>query len=128
MLEHVFIELLNLAGMPTGFGQTRSASQRGVYRMVFRPRDEQVARAALNEGHRLLIAAINDESFGAAGVVAAVGRVRTQIDHCFLGPSTAAIVAAATDRGIPHIRLIAAIWCSWAMTPASGVSGPPKPT
>jgi cyanophycin synthetase len=26
MLEHVVIELLNLAGMPTGFGQTRSTS------------------------------------------------------------------------------------------------------
>ena len=49
VLEHVVIELLNLAGMPTGFGQTRSTSQRGVYRMVFRARDEQVARAALSQ-------------------------------------------------------------------------------
>ena len=39
VLEHVVIELLNLAGMPTGFGQTRSTSRRGVYRMVFRARD-----------------------------------------------------------------------------------------
>ena len=62
MLEHVVIELLNLAGMPTGFGQTRSTSQHGVYRMVFRARDEQVARAALAEGHRLLMAAINDDA------------------------------------------------------------------
>ncbi len=61
------IELLNLAGMPTGFGQTRSTSQRGVYRMVFRARDEQVARVALAEGHRLLMAAINDEPFDVAG-------------------------------------------------------------
>ena len=105
VLEHVVIELLNLAGMPTGFGQTRSTSQRGVYRMVFRARDEQVARTALAEGHRLLMAAINDEPFNAADVQAAVQRVRTQIDDCFLGPSTAAIVAAATDRSIPHIRL-----------------------
>jgi cyanophycin synthetase len=38
VLEHVVIELLNLAGMPTGFGQTaRSTSKPGVYRMVFRP-------------------------------------------------------------------------------------------
>ena len=59
VLEHVVIELLNLAGMPTGFGQTRSTSEHGVYRMVFRARDEQVARVALAEGHRLLMAAIN---------------------------------------------------------------------
>ncbi|MET0349868.1 MAG: cyanophycin synthetase, partial [Rhizobacter sp.] len=63
ILEHVVIELLNLARMPTGFGQTRSTSQRGVYRMVFRARDESVARLALAEGHRLLMAAINNESF-----------------------------------------------------------------
>ena len=43
VLEHIVIELLNLAGMPTGFGQTRSTSVTGVYRMVFRARDEQVA-------------------------------------------------------------------------------------
>jgi cyanophycin synthetase len=102
VLEHIVIELLNLAGMPTGFGQTRSTSQRGVYRMVFRARDEQVARSALAEGHALLMAAINDESFD---VSAAVDRVRTQIDDCYLGPSTANIVAAATEHGIPHIRL-----------------------
>jgi cyanophycin synthetase len=102
ILEHVVIELLNLAGMPTGFGQTRSTSQRGVYRMVFRARDEQVARTALKAGHALLMAAINDEPFD---VAAAVEDVRTHIDDYYLGPSTAAIVGAATDRRIPHIRL-----------------------
>ena len=45
------IELQNLAGMPTGFGKTRSTSQRGVYSMVFRARDEQVGRVALADGH-----------------------------------------------------------------------------
>ncbi|MCZ2290992.1 MAG: cyanophycin synthetase [Burkholderiales bacterium] len=102
VLEHVVIELLNLAGMPTGFGQTRSTSRRGVYRMVFRARDEQVARTALAQGHRLLMSAINDEPFD---VSAAVAAVREKLDRCYLGPSTAAIVAAASERRIPHIRL-----------------------
>jgi len=102
VLEHVVIELLNLSGMPTGFGQTRSTSVRGVYRMVFRARDEQVARVALEQGHRLLMAAINDEPFD---VQAAVSRLRTEVDDRYLGPSTACIVTAGTDRGIPHIRL-----------------------
>jgi len=102
VLEHVVIELLNLSGMPTGFGQTRSTSVRGVYRMVFRARDEQVARVALAQGHRLLMAAINDEPFD---VPAAVARLRTEVDDRYLGPSTACIVTAGTDRGIPHIRL-----------------------
>lgn len=102
VLEHVVIELLNLAGMPTGFGQTRSTSQRGVYRMVFRARDEAVARSALAEGHALLMAAVNDRPFE---VAAAVARVRETIDRSYLGPSTAHIVAAATERRIPHLRL-----------------------
>ncbi|MFZ5550539.1 MAG: cyanophycin synthetase [Pseudomonadota bacterium] len=102
ILEHCVIELLNLAGMPTGFGQTRSTSQRGVYRMVFRSRNEQVGRAALAQGHALLLAALNEQPFD---VPAAVAAVREAIDDCYLGPSTACIVAAATDRRIPHIRL-----------------------
>ncbi|MBY0453814.1 MAG: cyanophycin synthetase [Burkholderiaceae bacterium] len=102
VLEHIVIELLNLAGMPTGFGQTRSTSVRGVYRMVFRAREEQVARVALAQGHRLIMAAINDEPFD---VAAAVALVRTEVDDRYLGPSTACIVTAAGDRGIPHVRL-----------------------
>ena len=107
ILEHIVIELLNLAGMPTGFGQTRETSRRGVYRMVFRARDEAVARAALTEAHALLLAAIRQREDGAAGfdVSAAVTRLVEQIDRSYLGPSTASIVAAATDRGIPHLRL-----------------------
>ena len=102
VLEHVVIELLNLAGMATGFGQTRSTSQHGVYRMVFRARDEHVSRTALACGHRLLMAAINDEPFD---VPAAVAQIREQLDDTYFGPSTASIVSAATDRRIPHIRL-----------------------
>jgi cyanophycin synthetase len=102
ILEHVVIELLNLADMPTGFGQTRSTSKHGVYRMVFRARDEQVARQALEEGHRLLMCAINDIPFDSS---AAVKRLRDRVEACYLGPSTASIVAAAADRHIPHMRL-----------------------
>ena len=105
VLEHVVIELLNLADMPTGFGQTRSTSRPGVYRMVFRARDEQVARAALEQGHQLLMAAINAEPYNAADVATAIAKIRTKVDDCYLGPSTACIVAAATERRIPHIRL-----------------------
>ena len=102
VLEHVVIELLNLAGMPTGFGQTRSTSQHGVYRMVFRARDEAVARCALENGHRVLMGVINGQP---VDVPAAVAAVRDAIDSAYLGPSTAHIVASATDRRIPHLRL-----------------------
>lgn len=102
ILEHVVIELQNLAGMQTGFGQTRSTPVRGVYKMVFRAREEQVARRALAMGHELLMAAINDQAYD---VNAALEELRELVDDLCLGPSTASIVDAATGRRIPHIRL-----------------------
>ena len=102
VLEHVVIELLNLAGMPAEFGQTREVSRRGVYRMVFRCPEEDVARTALSWGHQLLMAAINDRPFD---VKPAIQAIKTSINDSYLGPSTGSIVDAAGERRIPHIRL-----------------------
>ena len=51
------------------------------------------------------MAAINDDPFDAADVQARVDAVKAKVEDCYLGPSTACIVGAATDRGIPHMRL-----------------------
>jgi cyanophycin synthetase len=102
ILEHVVLELQNLAGMRTGFGKTRSTGQIGVYKMAFRTRQEQVGLAALNAGRELLMAAIDDTPYDLAAAVAALKEVVDE--HC-LGPSTAHIVEAATERKIPSIRL-----------------------
>ena len=102
ILEHVAIELQNLAGMQTGFGKARETSTRGVYKVVFRSRQEEVGHAALVAARDLLMAAIEDTAYD---VNAAVARLRTLCDQLCLGPSTANIVEAATDRDIPHIRL-----------------------
>ncbi|MES2316707.1 MAG: cyanophycin synthetase [Pseudomonadota bacterium] len=102
ILEHVVLELQNLAGMRTGFGKTRSTGDIGVYKMAFRTRQPEVGMAALNTGRELLMAAINDTPFDLAAAVAALKELVDE--HC-LGPSTAHIVEAATERKIPHIRL-----------------------
>ncbi|MCA1854806.1 cyanophycin synthetase [Massilia oculi] len=102
ILEHIVLELQNLAGMQTGFGKTRSTRQRGVYKMAFRTRDETVGRAALEAGHALMMAAINDTPFD---LDAAVRGLAELVDRWCLGPSTAHIVDAATERRIPSIRL-----------------------
>ncbi|MCA1245291.1 cyanophycin synthetase [Massilia sp. MS-15] len=102
ILEHIVLELQNLAGMQTGFGKTRSTAQRGVYKMAFRTRDETVGRAALEAGHALMMAAINDTPFD---LDAAVRGLAELVDRWCLGPSTAHIVDAATERRIPSIRL-----------------------
>jgi cyanophycin synthetase len=102
VLEHVIIELLNRSGMPAEFGQTREISRRGVYRMVFRCPEETVARVALAQGHRLLMAVINGQPFDLQSAIAAI---RTAIDKHHLGPGTGCIVDAAGERRIPHLRL-----------------------
>jgi cyanophycin synthetase len=102
ILEHVVLELQNLAGMKTGFGKTRSTADVGIYKMAFRTRDEVVGRAALKAGHALLMAAINDTPFDMKATVAELTEL---VDRYCLGPSTGHIVDAATERRIPSIRL-----------------------
>lgn len=102
IVEHCTLELQNLAGMQTGFGKARQTSQRGVYKVAFRTRQEAVGRAALEAARDLVMAAINDTPFD---VAATVVRLRDMVDALCLGPSTAHIVDAATARRIPSIRL-----------------------
>ncbi len=102
ILEHVTLELQNLAGMQTGFGKARGTSTPGVYKVVVRSRHEQVSRACLYAARDLVMAAIEDKPFDRPSTVA---RLRGLADSLCLGPSTACIVNAATERRIPSIRL-----------------------
>jgi cyanophycin synthetase len=102
ILEHVTLELQNLAGMQSGFGKARETSRRGVYKVVVRARNEEVSRAALHAGRNLILAAINDTPFD---VTATVRHLHELVDARCLGPSTTCIVAAASNRGIPSFRL-----------------------
>ncbi|WP_025918233.1 cyanophycin synthetase [Herminiimonas sp. CN] len=102
IMEHVMIELQNLAGMQSGFGKARQTQQRGVYKVAVRARHEPVSRAALAAARDLVMAAIEDKPFD---VDAAVAQLRALLDSVALGPSTACIVDAAAERRIPAIRL-----------------------
>ncbi len=102
IMEHVSIELQNLAGMKSGFGKARSTDQRGVYKVVIRTGQDEVGRQALLSALDLVMAAINDEPFD---VEAAVKQLKVLIELYALGPSTLGIVEAATKRKIPHVRL-----------------------
>ncbi|HJV79411.1 cyanophycin synthetase [Noviherbaspirillum sp.] len=102
IMEHVMIELQNLAGVQTGFGKARSTSKRGVYKVTVRARYEQVSRVALTAARDIVMAAIEDRAFD---IAATVENLRDLAEAVALGPSTANIVDAATDRSIPHIRL-----------------------
>ena len=103
ILEHVTLELQNLAGLPGGFGKAREVSERGVYKVVVRAWQEDVTRAALHAARELIMAAMENRPFD---VDAAVEELADLADSRCLGPSTASIVDAADDRHIPYIRLL----------------------
>ncbi|AOY91399.1 cyanophycin synthetase [Cupriavidus sp. USMAA2-4] len=102
ILEHVTLELQNLAGMPGGFGKARETPVRGVYKVIVRAWHEEVTRAALQAARDLVMAAIEDRPYD---VGAAVEHLRSLVDEHCLGPSTACIVDAADDFDIPSVRL-----------------------
>jgi len=102
ILEHITIELQNLAGMKVGFGKARETGERGIYKVAVRTRNEAVGRACLQAARDLLMAAIEDRPFDVQGTVT---RLHDLADRRCLGPSTACIVDGATERHIPFIRL-----------------------
>lgn len=102
IMEHVMIELQNLAGVQTGFGKARETSKRGVYKVTVRARVEEVSRAALVAARDMVMAAIEDRPFDVAGTVKSLTDLAESLA---LGPSTANIVDAAGDRKIPFLRL-----------------------
>ncbi|MBN9463338.1 MAG: cyanophycin synthetase [Burkholderiales bacterium] len=102
ILEHVALELQGLAGLPGDFGRARETPERGVYRVVIRAFQEQVALAALHHARDLVMAAIEDRPYD---VAATVEHLHALVDEHYLGPSTSAIVHAAEERHIPAIRL-----------------------
>lgn len=102
ILEHVTLELQNLAGLPGGFGKARETNVRGVYKVVVRARHETVTRAALFAARDLVMAAIENQPYDLDGTLR---KLRRMVDRLCLGPSTACIVDAADERRIPTIRL-----------------------
>ncbi len=102
IMEHVTLELQNMAGMPGGFGKARETETRGVYKVIVSAYEEEIAKAALREARELLLAAIEDRPYDMA---ATMKRLRRMVDRRWLGPSTACIVQAAEERRIPITRL-----------------------
>ena len=111
VLEHVAIELQNIAGEAVTFGKTRSAAAPGVYTVVYEyaQRDEGCAAGEL--GLRLLCWLLPDAVRPAGSVPEGWNwpEARDQFirfaQRRALGPSTASLVRAAETRGIPWLRL-----------------------
>ncbi|MFT5285039.1 MAG: cyanophycin synthetase [Planctomycetota bacterium] len=102
IVEHVALELQCLAGMEVGYGKTLDTSTTGIYKVVYRYRDEAAGLLAGREAVALVEATIEGNAFDVEAVVAQLQELR---EAGMLGPSTASIVEEAERRGIPMLRL-----------------------
>ena len=105
ILEHLTLELQNLAGIPGGFGKARDGDRRGVYKVMVSAINKEVTLTALKYARELYLAIVQDNKDCVALVQNIIGELRDLGDDLLLGPSTACIVNAAEERGIPSIRL-----------------------
>ncbi|MEM7503252.1 MAG: cyanophycin synthetase [Pseudomonadota bacterium] len=112
VMEHLAIEMQNIAGSPVTFGRTRSVDgQPGHYNMVFQYMDAEVGREASRLALSLIHKLLPDElrSVEAPGPDWNFADERDEFiryaQQRAFGPSTASLVRAAEERSIPWIRL-----------------------
>jgi cyanophycin synthetase len=102
IVEHVALELQNLAGVCVSLGKTLYAGAPGRYDMIVEYRNEPAARFLLPVALDLVQALLDDRPYPLEDRLCEAQRLRADTE---LGPSTQAIVDAAQRRGIPWLRL-----------------------
>jgi len=105
VVEHIALELQELAGMPVGFGRTRETSTPGIYQVVFEYLDEQAGRYAGRAAVRLCQSIVERGSYPQAELEQDLQDLKELYRDAALGPSTEAIVKEAEAKGIPWMPL-----------------------
>ncbi|GEA28413.1 cyanophycin synthetase [Microcystis aeruginosa NIES-4325] len=107
IIEHIALELQELAGTPVGFGRTRSTSTPGVYNVVFEYVDEQAGRYAGRAAVRLCQSIVDTGTYSKEELAQDLADLRDLCNNASLGPSTETIVKEAQARNIPWLLLSA---------------------
>ena len=102
VVEHVALELTELAGVGVTHGKTRWAGGPGLYNIIIDYKAEQGTRFLLETSVALVEALVRAQPFPLGERIAEARRIIARTE---LGPSTRAIVAAAERRGIPWARV-----------------------
>jgi cyanophycin synthetase len=109
VLEHMAIDLQNVAGAQVTFGKTRGTGEPGHYNVVYEYEHDEVGLEAGRFAIRILrhllpdeLAAEKDDDFDFEEERDSFIRFAQRRT---LGPSTAALVRAAEERDIPWLRL-----------------------
>jgi cyanophycin synthetase len=121
IVEHVALELQCLAGMTVGFGKTRETNERGVYRVVYRYRNEAAGLQAGRDAVEIVSAIFAGNKVDVDGVIERLKEIRQE--HAF-GPSTGSIVHEAESEASRGSASTKAAMCSWATACTSERSAP----
>ncbi len=105
IVEHVALELQELAGMPVGFGRTRKTSNPGVFNVVFEYGEEQAGRYAGRAAVRLCRSIVETGTYPESELEQDLSDLRELRANTALGPSTETIVKEAEARKIPWMWL-----------------------
>ena len=107
IVEHVALELQELAGMPVGFGRTRESADASVYNVVFEYVEEQAGRYAGRAAVRLCNSIVETGDYPAEELAKDLADLQDLHNNTALGPSTETIVTEAEARKIPWMWLSA---------------------
>jgi len=102
ILEHVSLELQNLAGSDVGFGRVVASGDAGVWWVIVAYDEEDVGLQSVRDAISIVRAALGGPPFDAE---ASIRELQDLYERVRLGPSTWAIVEEARRRGIPVRRL-----------------------
>lgn len=106
-IEHIALELQQLAGMSVGFGRTRETSTPGIYQVVFEYMDDGAGRYAARAAVRMCRSIVDTGKYSFSELEQDLQDLKEIWDRASLGPSTEAIVKEAHYRGIPWLPLTA---------------------
>jgi cyanophycin synthetase len=107
IIEHVALELQQLAGMFVGFGRTRETATPGVYQVVIEYLDEQSGRYAARAAVRLCQSIVDTGTYPQSELEQDLKDLRDLCRDAALGPSTETIIKEAEARDIPWMQLSA---------------------
>lgn len=102
VLRRVACLVATLAGTPPWYSASGDGSDENTFRLMIQFEEESLGHACLETARICLLAALNAEPFDAT---AEIRKLVDLADDERLGPSTRAILRAATDRNVPCRRM-----------------------
>lgn len=103
VLEHVALEIQNLAGMDCSFGRVRETHQVGIFKVVFSYQYEEAGILAGKMAFQI-VKTLAEQTDYSGFEMDIESLIKTRKKLC-LGPSTESILEEAAARDIPYINL-----------------------